>query len=73
MAKYFRLKSLVSTPASGDQPATQGRYPVGPATIWRWVKAGKFPQPVRLGPQTTAWLVEDLDRWDAARTKGAAL
>ena len=42
------------------------------ATIWRWVKQGTFPQPVHLGPQTTAWPVAALDLWDAARTAGPA-
>lgn len=31
-----------------------------PATVWRHVKAGLIPQPVKLGPNTTAWRVGDL-------------
>ncbi|MBF9645423.1 AlpA family phage regulatory protein [Streptococcus pseudopneumoniae] len=61
------MSGLASTPPSGNKPARQGRYPVAPATIWRWVKLGKFPAPVRLGPQTSAWKVEDLDAWDATK------
>ncbi len=33
---------------------------IGPATVWRWVKAGRLPAPVKLGPNTTAWRVGDL-------------
>ncbi|MFJ2364553.1 helix-turn-helix transcriptional regulator [Pseudomonas sp. NPDC087697] len=33
---------------------------VSAATIWRWVKAGILPAPVKLGPNTTAWRVGDL-------------
>jgi len=33
-----------------------------PATIWRHVKAGLLPAPVKLGPNTTAWRVGDLRR-----------
>lgn len=69
--RYLRIRELASTPASGDKPGRQGRYPVAPATIWRWVKRGEFPAPVSLGPQTTAWRVEDLDAWDAARGTGS--
>ena len=37
--------------------------PASPASIWRWVKAGRFPAPVKLGPNTTAWRVADLRAW----------
>ena len=39
-----------------------GRLPVSPATVWRWVKEGKFPAPFKLGPNTTVF---DLDQVDA--------
>jgi predicted DNA-binding transcriptional regulator AlpA len=39
-----------------------GRLPVSPATLWRWVAAGKFPPPFKLGPNTTVW---DLDQVEA--------
>ncbi|WP_338669321.1 helix-turn-helix transcriptional regulator [Pseudodesulfovibrio methanolicus] len=34
--------------------------PIGKSSWWAGVKAGKFPQPVKLGPKTTAWKVEDI-------------
>lgn len=48
------------------------RYDVSPATVWRWSHDPrsaqmKFPQPVKLGPATTAWSVEELDRYDLSR------
>jgi prophage regulatory protein len=33
-----------------------------PATVWRHVKAGLLPAPVKLGPKTTAWRVGSLRR-----------
>ena len=39
-----------------------GRLPVSPATVWRWVKEGKFPAPFKLGPNTTVF---DLDQVEA--------
>src|SRR3979490_116655 len=33
-------------------------FPFSPATLWRKVKAGSFPKPVKLGPRITAWRVE---------------
>jgi hypothetical protein len=69
--RYLRIRELASTPERDDKPGRQGRYPVAPATIWRWVKLGTFPAPVKLGgPQTTAWRVDELDAWDAQRSQG---
>mgnify|MGYP005872227387 FL=1 len=36
-------------------------YPVSPATWWRGVKNGRFPQPVKLTERTTAWRVEEVE------------
>jgi prophage regulatory protein len=38
-----------------------GRLPVSPATIWRWVKEGKFPAPFKLGPNTTVFDLDEID------------
>jgi predicted DNA-binding transcriptional regulator AlpA len=37
-------------------------YPIGRSTWWAGVKSGRFPRPVKLGPRTTAWRVEDIRR-----------
>jgi prophage regulatory protein len=48
-------------------------FPFSSATLWRKVKAGTFPKPVKLGPRITAWRVEDvralMDRMGAAIIK----
>lgn len=42
-------------------------------TIYQWVRTGKFPEPVKLGPRASAWRVEDIERWIAERpTKNEA-
>jgi len=33
---------------------------VSRTTWWLGVKSGRFPKPVKLGPNTTAWRVEDI-------------
>ena len=35
---------------------------VSAATVWRHVKAGLLPAPVKIGPKATAWRVSDLRR-----------
>lgn len=33
---------------------------IGKTSFWDGVKTGRFPAPVKLGPRTTAWKVEDI-------------
>ena len=37
-----------------------GMFPISKATWWAGVKAGRYPQPVKLGPRITAWRLRDL-------------
>jgi prophage regulatory protein len=39
-----------------------GPVPVSRSTWWAGVKSGRFPKPVKLGPNTTAWRKEDICR-----------
>jgi prophage regulatory protein len=48
---FVRLKSIL---------APEGPIPVGRSTWWAGIKSGRFPKPVKLGPRTTAWRVEDI-------------
>lgn len=41
-------------------PTVLRLIPVGKTTWWNGVKSGRFPRPVKLGPNTTAWRVEDI-------------
>lgn len=36
--------------------------PVSKSQWWDGVASGRFPKPVKLGPNTTAWRVEDIRR-----------
>ena len=37
------------------------------ATIWRKVKVGDFPQPVRLAVSSSAWVLDEVEAWVEAR------
>jgi predicted DNA-binding transcriptional regulator AlpA len=41
--------------------------PFSKSTLWRRVKSGDFPAPVRLSAGITAWRAEDVRRWITAR------
>lgn len=41
--------------------------PFSAATLWRKVKDGSFPRPVKLSARITAWRVEDVRDWMESR------
>lgn len=38
-------------------------------TIWRKIRAGDFPAPIQLGPNSVGWLDEEIDTWVANRPR----
>jgi prophage regulatory protein len=40
--------------------APAGPLPIGRSTWWRGVKSGRFPKPIKFGPNTTMWKAEDI-------------
>jgi prophage regulatory protein len=42
--------------------------PFSSATLWRKVKAGTFPAPVKLSERVTAWPEESVRAWMNSRT-----
>ena len=63
---YIRINELATISGKG------GLMPFSPATIWRKVKDGTFPKPVKLGERITAWHMDDIEAWLAARHEEAA-
>lgn len=45
-----------------------GIVPFSAATLWRRVKSGEFPAPVKLSARVTAWRCEDVYAWMQSRT-----
>ena len=33
---------------------------IGKTTFWEGIKTGRFPAPLKLGPRTSVWKVEDI-------------
>ena len=40
-------------------------------TLYRQIKAGRFPKPVRISPRRVAWPVEAIEAWLEARSNEA--
>jgi|TARA_B100000959_G_scaffold173274_1_gene181381 predicted DNA-binding transcriptional regulator AlpA len=53
---FLRLRQIVGDKTQGIPPI----IPVSKSTWWAGVASGKFPEPVKLGPATTAWRAEDI-------------
>ncbi|MGJ7456964.1 helix-turn-helix transcriptional regulator [Halomonas sp. RA08-2] len=43
------------------------RFGVTRSTIWRWVKIGLLPAPVRLTKGCTRWRSPDIEAWEESR------
>jgi predicted DNA-binding transcriptional regulator AlpA len=56
---FLREKQLIADKESG----TPGIFPFSHATLWRMVKDGTFPAPLKLSERTTAWRTEEVRRW----------
>ncbi len=41
--------------------------PVSSTTLWRMVKAGSFPKPIKLSARVTAWRAREVRAWMAER------
>ena len=56
----LRLAQIVGDPKA--DPPIPPIIPVCKTAWWNGVKAGRYPQPVKLGPRTTAWRASDIRR-----------
>ena len=55
---YVRLPQIIGD--SKAKPPIPPVIPVSKSTWWQGIKDCRFPKPVKLGPRTTAWRVEDI-------------
>ena len=42
---------------------------IGRSTIYRLMRAGQFPEPLRIGPRAVRWSQRELERWIATRPR----
>ena len=56
----LRESQLVPSP---KRPGAVALLPFSAPTLWRKVKSGDFPKPLKLGPRITAWRCGDIRQW----------
>lgn len=64
--RVIRIADLATTKGK------PGKLPVSPATVWRWVREGKFPKPFKLGESVTVWDAAEVEAFITKRAGGAA-
>jgi prophage regulatory protein len=47
-------------------PTVKARTALSRSSIYKFIGAGKFPKPVRLGPRAVGWVESEVDEWIAA-------
>lgn len=62
---FIRESQLVQSP---KRPGLLAPLPFSAPTLWRMVKAGTFPKPVKLSQRVTAWNIGAVRAWIAAQT-----
>ena len=61
---FIRESQLVQSPKRPESPAL---LPFSAPTLWRKVKAGTFPKPIKLSERVTAWNVGTVRAWMTAQ------
>lgn len=61
---FIRESQLVQSP---KRPETPAPLPFSAPTLWRKVKAGTFPKPIKLSQRVTAWNVGTVRAWMTAQ------
>lgn len=41
-------------------------------TLYRWIRIGHFPKPVKYGPLLTGWRPETIDFWVSGKVDGGS-
>lgn len=67
MASITSRASSPATPLVYRQAAISRMFGVTRQTISRWRREGNFPKPIRLGANSIAWHVKDIDSWLESR------
>ena len=57
---FLRLPHIIGNPKAN--PPIPAIVPICKTAWWDGVRSGRFPQPVKLGPRTSAWRAGDIRR-----------
>ena len=55
---FMRLHQILGDPKA--DPPIPAKIPVSKTTWWAGVKSGRYPKPVKISPNCTAWRTQDI-------------
>jgi prophage regulatory protein len=55
---FAKIKQIIGDKTSN--PPTPPVFPVSKSTWWEGCRSGRFPKPVKIGPNSTAWKWSDI-------------
>jgi len=58
VTRFLRLKQIIGDRKA--QPPIEPIIPVSSSSWWAGVKTGRYPAPLKIGPNTTVWRWEDI-------------
>ena len=64
-SRLVRMAQLTGMPRA--VPPVLGIVPLDKSTIWRKIKEGDFPKPIRLGANSVAWDLAEVEAWLKSR------
>ena len=47
------------------------RYGIARQSVWRWVRDGRLPAPVKLSPGCSRWRLADVEAWESEKASAA--
>ena len=47
------------------------RYGIARQSVWRWVKEGRLPAPVKLSPGCSRWRLAGIEQWESEKVTAA--
>ena len=63
---FLRQSQIIGSKRCGIAPL----IPIGKTTLWKYIKEGRFPKPLKLGPRCSVWKAEDVIDWINDLEKG---
>lgn len=51
------------------RPEVESRCGIARSTIYRLMRAGEFPEPLRVGPRAVRWPASEVEDWLAERPR----
>jgi len=55
-----RSRSTINPASLLREPQVLELLPISRSSLWAGVKCGRFPKPLKIGPNTTAWRASDI-------------